>query len=502
MKCLTLSLLLAFAPSVMAQTTLEKFESYRQNVLSNFQSYRNATLNRYADFLDTVWKDLESQRPMQRMQRPKPKQSPKTTPLPSAPTPTPLPQPTMSPVAQPTTPTAPTLPTVPTPSVPSTPSLPPSRPTSPTVTEPERVPQVTFNFYDMEISLPRLELPLSELNELGNGTALKALNRTDFEEKALPVLKQQVGQMQLPDYFVLELVAHYARALMPTASATARTNFMHFVLLLSGYDVRPAFEVESSTPVLLIPFKQQVYARSYLQESQNYYIFTSDLEKLSSNESMRFRTPSFDASSFSQLHPLDLVIHQPLRVKGKSHTFALQQGGINVSGQVNETLMKMVLHYPQMPVPCYAQSVLNAEVRRQVEQQIKAQIGQEGTLQNANKLLHFVQSAFEYATDDEQFGFEKPFFFEELLYYPQCDCEDRAVFYATLLRRVMGVSNHLIQFPGHECVAISLPKENPSGTYYESDNQRYYISDPTYIGANTGQCMPQYQNTAPLVQKW
>lgn len=36
---------------------------------------------------------------------------------------------------------------------------------------------------------------------------------------------------------------------------------------------------------------------------------------------------------------------------------------------------------------------------------------------------------------------------EELLYYPQCDCEDRAVFYAYLLRYVLNLDCHLVKYP-------------------------------------------------------
>lgn len=233
---------------------------------------------------------------------------------------------------------------------------------------------------------------------------------------------------------------------------------------------------------------------------QRFYIFTPDLGKLQGDEA-RFRTPQFSAP-MSELHNVDLVIRKPLNVKGDKHNYTLTQGGITVKGTVNERLMKMVYKYPQMPVPCYAQSVLDNDTRREVEEQIKTQIGTQASLSSVNRLLHFVQSAFAYATDDEQFGFEKPYFFEELLYYPKCDCEDRSVFYATLLRRIMGVNNHLINFPGHECVSIALPGESISGSYYEQDGLQYYISDPTYIGANTGLCMPQYRSTAPRVEPW
>ena len=48
----------------------------------------------------------------------------------------------------------------------------------------------------------------------------------------------------------------------------------------------------------------------------------------------------------------------------------------------------------------------------------------------ANILINFVQTAFQYQTDGQQFGYEKPFFVEELFYYPYSDCEDRAMLFS------------------------------------------------------------------------
>lgn len=542
-KLLLSTLLLAAAAPLQAQNEMESFQAFRQNMLNRYEQYRNEMLNRYADYLDQVWKDFDQMRPVERFQRPKPstvpvakkpdpapqpqpmpkptvtpkptapKPTPKpttpapkpTTPKPNTPAPKPTPKPTTpKPTPKPTTPanpTTPATPAVPVPVVPTVPTVPTPPPAPAPTPAPDRTPKVEVEYYGLQIKLPKVDIPVSKIGEMGNGNAIKALNNSDFEKKALPALKEQIKQMQLPDYFQLELVSHYAKALLPNAGITERANLMHFMLLLCGFDVRPAFEVSTSTPVLLIPFEQMVYARAYFDiDGKKYFCFTPDLDKLQ-GDNMRFRTPSF-SSPFDQLHSLDLVIRKPLKVKGDAQAYTITQGGITVKGTVNKRLIQMVYKYPQMPVPCYAQSVLDEDTRQEVEQQIRSQIGTQATLTNVNRLLHFVQSGFEYATDDDQFGFEKPYFFEELLYYPKCDCEDRSVFYATLLRKVMGVKNHLINFPNHECVSIALPGEEISGSYYEQDGLRYYISDPTYIGANTGLCMPQYRSTAPKVEPW
>ena len=104
---------------------------------------------------------------------------------------------------------------------------------------------------------------------------------------------------------------------------------------------------------------------------------------------------------------------------------------------------------------------------------------------------------FEYATDD-QHGFEKPYFFEEMLFYPKCDCEDLSIFYSYLLKAVLGVENHIVNYPGHEAVYVNLGKQI-NGHCYLYDKKRFYVSDPTYIGAVTGICMEQYENEKPRI---
>ena len=98
--------------------------------------------------------------------------------------------------------------------------------------------------------------------------------------------------------------------------------------------------------------------------------------------------------------------------------------------------------------------------------------------------------------------YEKPYFIEENFYYPKNDCEDRAVFYAFLIRNLLGLDVHLVHFPGHECTAVCFGTENVIGSGYRYEGKTYIICDPTYIGANIGQCMPQYEGMEPKVELW
>ena len=107
-----------------------------------------------------------------------------------------------------------------------------------------------------------------------------------------------------------------------------------------------------------------------------------------------------------------------------------------------------------------------------------------------NLLLSFVQHAFEYKTDPEQFGHEKFFFAEELFYYPACDCEDRAVLFAYLVRDLLALKAVGLETPNHMFTAVHFTTE-AFGDYVTYKGEPYIVADPTYINAPFGRTMPE-----------
>ena len=48
----------------------------------------------------------------------------------------------------------------------------------------------------------------------------------------------------------------------------------------------------------------------------------------------------------------------------------------------------------------------------------------------AEMILNFLQTAFAYQVDAQQFGYERPLFADENFFYPYNNCKDRATLYA------------------------------------------------------------------------
>lgn len=117
-------------------------------------------------------------------------------------------------------------------------------------------------------------------------------------------------------------------------------------------------------------------------------------------------------------------------------------------------------------------------------------------------LLHFVQTGFEYKTDEEQFGYEKYFYPEEVIGYPYCDCEDRSALFAWLVERYTNAKVIGLQYEGHMATAVYFgDNADVKGDGFMYGGKKYFVCDPTYINASIGMTMPQYKGKTPKVIK-
>ena len=115
-------------------------------------------------------------------------------------------------------------------------------------------------------------------------------------------------------------------------------------------------------------------------------------------------------------------------------------------------------------------------------------------------LLDFVQTAFEYQTDEQQFGKERPLFGDEILFYPYCDCEDRSILFSVLVRELVGLDVVLLNYPEHLATAVRFD-DDVKGDYIMIDGKRYVVCDPTYIGTHVGESMPICKEKKAIVIK-
>lgn len=130
--------------------------------------------------------------------------------------------------------------------------------------------------------------------------------------------------------------------------------------------------------------------------------------------------------------------------------------------------------------------------------QLKKVIAGKGQPVVANIILNWIQTGMVYEYDDKVWGGDRAFFPEETLYYPYCDCEDRAILYTRLIRDLLGLKCMLIFYPGHLAAAVNFT-ENVNGDWISIGNDKLIITDTTYIGAAVGRTMPGMDNKTAKV---
>lgn len=468
----------------MAQEKRKSFDEFRKEILNGYSDFRKTILDHYADFLNGEWHEYESLNGERRDKTPKPSRVPSVEPSTPAP-------------SQP----APLQPTVPgsdkhTPDHKNSSPLPESsaKP-APAVT---RQGEETFEFYGLPMTLPQVDFNISYMLSSPSDYASqwKALDKAGTAKRLTPAVKKLAEKTGLNDYLTYELIKAYIDAKFPQADASSKLSAIHYLLANMGYDARIAMS-GNSTPLLLLPFKQTIYARNYLIiNGDKYYVFAPegfDYNRLG-REGIRTCTLPKDAEKGNRF---DLVLGE-LKIPFSPKSFNFEYGPLKLTGEVNENLMPILYHYPQMPIGDYAVSSPDARLRHHLVEQVKSQIGSMAGDEGVETLLNFMHNVFEYATDDEFHGFEKPYFLEETLYYPKNDCEDRAIFYTYFLWYALGKEAQLVSFPGHEAATVKLDKP-VDGTSYNFSGKTFFISDPTFIGSHTGMVMPMYKMEKPKV---
>lgn len=470
-------ILLLCSSSMMAQNTNSDYQAFRKRVLDNYGSFRKTVLENYAKYLQGVWDEYEQFKGIKRDHEPKPSIAPKADVKPQDVTPVQS-EPEVKPTIQPT----------------STDS-----PISVEPIAPSALPNMSFSFYGMKLSAVLCHAQtIDDIEHQAIAKVWNAYRQDRVMKDVIRSLQSLTMAYGLNDWFTFELVRNYTES--TCKNLASKIVLQHFLLANMGYDIR--LSSCGNQLLLLVPFNQQVYERSYLFiDGKKYYVFYDDSTSKVQNAGIyTCRLPN----ETDKGRNIDLTIRGGnIGIKtGVAHRFSMSDGKISLQGSVDEGTMEAIRRYPQMDIPFYAMSTIDSNFHRSLLTQVKEQIQGCSEKESVYRILHFVQYAFDYATDGEQHGYEKPYFIEENFYYPKNDCEDRAILFAFLVRNVLGLDVHLVQYPGHECTAVNFTTSQMNGDGYMYKGKAFYICDPTFIGASIGQCMPDYRNVKPIVEQW
>ncbi|TFG65277.1 MAG: hypothetical protein E4H36_00405 [Spirochaetales bacterium] len=321
-----------------------------------------------------------------------------------------------------------------------------------------------------------------------------AMSGWDFKP-FIAELKKLKDSLQLNDwgYFLL---ANAAGAGMFPADAGKSGIFTWFLLLKSGYECRICYFQKNV--YLLIPAENMLYNTLYMSftpQGPYYYLFQNN--KPAQNVSNLY-TYKDDYPGKNSLIKMRIETAPKLTEERNNRTVFFIYKGIKykISLESNASYVLLGKNYPQTEIPVYFSSPPSAEARHSLINSLKLIVEGKSETEAANMILRFVQTAFEYKTDDEQFGIEKPLFIDETLFYPFADCEDRSILYSFLIRDILGLKVVGLDYPGHIATAVRF-NSTVKGDAIVYKGERYVICDPTYINADIGMAMPDLKSVSP-----
>ena len=443
----------------------QEYDAFKKQATKEYNDFRDKANAEYAEFMRQAWKEFYAEPP-----------------IPIPPSPDPPKPPVFKPDGKPSNDSIPLEAVVPAvvPVIPPQPVAPiPETPLSPDA------PPLSFSFYhtDCKVRLDtKQKINLPNISEKTIANAWETLSKAAHNPTITDCLHLR-EQLSLSDWGYYQLVQTMADKYYGADNPNESILFQIFILTQSGYKLRIARTDDSL--VILIPFDHTIYTYSYMAiDGHKFYV----LDKKLRNGKFYICDYSFPKEQVLSLQINALPKFNQAQTTPKIFTSANYP--VKVEIQTNKNLIDFFNSYPvSSEWNLYAKASLSEQVKNQLYPVLKNSIDGKSQRDAANMLINFVQTAFVYQTDEEQFGYERPFFGDEIFYYPASDCEDRAILFSILVRELLGLDVVLLHYPNHLATAIRF-NENIEGDYVMVNAQKYIVCDPTYIGAGIGREMP------------
>ncbi|MDE6795969.1 MAG: hypothetical protein K2J63_11790 [Muribaculaceae bacterium] len=457
-----------------------EFERYKQEKRTEFEQYRQRLNEEYAKMISSSWNSYKG--------TPAPKETPKPKPVTperakgnTVPTPRQIPVKEIKPAEKP-------IPDVP-------------------VTIPKVKPGITkaypinFTFFNTKCGIENFDTSLLSIGATDNASLGKAWKRLTADNQLDQLTDDCLRlreELNLCDWGYLLLVEKVAATLYPK-SPDCQAFLTTALLNQSGYDCRIA-KKEGHLALMYHP-SHRIHAQTYYMiDGKSYYIH-GPLAHSNSD------THTYGGDFRKSPTPIRMVMDRyPHFVSGKDGGRVYHSDNWKAappfSLKVNPSVIDFLATYPQVDWHLYGLAPVSDELNSTLFQAMAILTEGMGEVEAVNLLLSYHHYGYEYMTDGDQFGKEKPFFFDENYFYPYNDCEDRAIMFSRLVRDILGLDVVYLEFPGHLAAAVRFsPGTQVKGATVDVDGKTYVACDPTCIGASAGYLDPKYLSVKPTVHK-
>ncbi|MEJ2542550.1 MAG: hypothetical protein P8Y99_00635 [Calditrichaceae bacterium] len=455
----------------------DDYQEWLKKEKAGYQNFLDKEDKAFADFLKKEWKAFQSFQGIKFDEKPKP-----------------VTIPTAKPEDKPAPPPDKVIP-APEIKIPEQPPKPKPKP-KPVVNKTTNL--MTVDFYGAPVSVNyKKDFEFSLATPVNNEVISKAWETMAASKYKvlLEQIEENKKQLEINDWGYLTLVDLFAKKLFPN-SKNEQNLFSWFIVSKSGYDTKVAYM--DNTIYFLVPSENIIFANRYVTLDNKKYYFISMDNPVELNGQIYTYTGQYKGADRIISMRLTKIPILKNKINTKNLSFNYNGKKYTIPVQYDHDIIDYLKNYPQTELPVYFDAAVSEYAIQSLIRAIEPKLQGMSELEAVNFLLRFVQTAFDYKTDDQQFGKEKYLMMEETLHYPSSDCEDRSILFSYLVKKLLNLHVVGLDYPGHIATAVKF-KSDLSGDRVNYDGQTYIICDPTYINANAGMAMPQFKEVDPKV---
>jgi hypothetical protein len=299
-------------------------------------------------------------------------------------------------------------------------------------------------------------------------------------------MNKYASDLNMDDMAFVLLLNKVTNVLLKDGSADCKTLFKYAILQKKGFDVFVGYSDHSVTLYGRTNFMidnclfierghKKYFDLSFNQQNQphNEQLFVIHHVGKSLPIVMNMITPpAFNAKQGKKVMPFEY--------DGFVYFF---------TAKVNQSLVEYYKELPTINISTvYLNYGLSASATESLVKEIKQATAYMNTTESVNFMLKFVQYAFEYKKDEQVYGQEKFSFPEETITNTYSDCEDKAMLFAVLVNKVLGLKTVALYYKNaeHINVAVQNWNEKVKGNF-SFKNQDYIVCEPSGKGFNLGE---------------
>ncbi len=306
------------------------------------------------------------------------------------------------------------------------------------------------------------------------------------------------AELGLNDWGFVLLLNEISTAVYQGYGDKAISLYNWFLLTKAGYKVRVGYD-QNGIYTLFATAHGIYNTLYYTLDGERYYLININGQGLEPNSLF-----TYEGSHQSQSKLLDLHLQQmPVLGDGeatvhKTLSFTYNGTDYSIPVSIDKNLISYFEYFPVTDLKVFFRASLSDNSKNALYKVLAPAVAEMNEWDAVNFLLRFVQTAFAYKTDQDNFNREKYMMPDETLFYDYSDCDDRAILFASLVQDLLNMEVVGLRYSRHLATAVKF-NEDISGDAHHYMGKKYIVADPTYINADVGMTMRQYQNEKPEI---